>query len=321
MKHIEKSCFVILNRINIMNKLFNLLFHHPGHLLSVAWRYLGRKTPDELYLRVHFRLLMGKRLNLKDPQTFSEKLQWLKLYDRRPEYIKMVDKAAVKDYVAGIIGGEYIIPTLGVWDKPEDINWDNLPNQFVLKCTHDSGGLVICRDKTSLDKKAAIKKLRKSLKRNYFKVWREWPYKDVPRQIIAEKYIEPDPDLQDLPDYKFFCFNGEPRYCQVISGRNETMSIDFFDMDWNHQPFHEPKNYPFAEVEPQRPVRFEQMKSAAKMLAQDRSFSRIDFYQVGGVVYFGEITFFPTSGMGGFEPNEYDLVFGRMMILPHKRKQ
>lgn len=286
-------------------------------LIEKVYNRLLLVLPDELYLKVKFRQLMGKKLNLKNPQTFSEKLQWLKLYNRRPEYTTMVDKYAAKDYVAKIIGEEYIIPTLGVWDRPENIEWDKLPNQFVLKCTHDSGGLVICRDKSNLDKEAAVTKLHKTLKQNYFRKWREWPYKNVPRRIIAEKYIEPTPDLKDLLDYKFFCFNGEPQYCQVISGRNTKMCCDFFDKDWNHQPFHEPKLYPFSDVPPEKPSKYEEMWNLARCLAKDKPFSRIDFYEVKGHVYFGEITFFPTTGMGGFQPEEYDLAFGNMIQLPY----
>lgn len=280
------------------------------------WSKVGHVFDDETYLKVRFRLLMGKKLNLKNPQTFSEKLQWLKLYDRRPEYTTMVDKYAVKDYVAGIIGSEYIIPTLGIWNNPEDIEWDKLPNQFVLKTTHGGGslGVVICKDKRSFDRTKAIN----TLKANMHSDWRiqmEWPYKNVPHRIIAEKYIAPAPDTKDLPDYKFFCFSGEPHYCQVISGRNETMSIDFFDRNWNHQPFHEPHNYPFAEVEPRKPSCFEKMWDMAEKLAQGKAFSRIDFYQVKDKVYFGEITFFPTSGIGGFEPEEWDRYLGNLIDL------
>lgn len=299
-----------------MNKIIKTI-SKPGDTLEKIYNRLLLVLPDELYLKVKFRQLMGKKLNLKNPQTFSEKLQWLKLYNRRPEYTTMVDKYAVKDYVAKIIGEEYIIPTLGVWDRPEDIEWDKLPNQFVLKCTHDSGGLVICRDKSKLDKEAAVTKLHKTLKQNYFRKWREWPYKNVPRRIIAEKYIEPTPDLKDLLDYKFFCFNGEPQYCQVISGRNTKMSCDFFDKDWNHQPFHEPRTYPFSEHELAKPSKYGEMWDLARRLAKDKPFSRIDFYEVRGKVYFGEITFFPTTGMGGFQPEEYDLKFGEMIQLPY----
>ncbi len=274
--------------------------------------------PDELYLRIKFRQMMGKKLNLKNPQTFSEKLQWLKLYNRRPEYTKMVDKYVVKEYVAKIIGEKYIIPTIGVWDRPEDIDFESLPNQFVLKCTHDSGGLVICRDKAKLDKKAAIIKLRKALKQNYYRKWREWPYKNVPRRIIAEKYIGLGPIIMDLPDYKFFCFNGEPKYCQVISGRNTTMCCDFFDKNWNHQPFHEPRLYPFSDYQLEKPSNYEEMWNLAKKLAKGKPFSRIDFYEVRGKIYFGEITFFPTTGMGGFDPEVFDQIFGKMLLLPYE---
>ena len=273
--------------------------------------------PDELYLKVKFRQLMGKKLNLKNPQTFSEKLQWLKLYDRRPEYTTMVDKYAVKGYVAKIIGDEYIIPTLGVWDRPEDIDWDSLPNQFVLKCTHDSGGLVICRDKSKLDKKAATTKLRKTLKQNYYRKWREWPYKNVPRRIIAEQYIEPAPDLKDLPDYKFFCFDGEVKALFVATDRQkegEEVKFDFFDADFNRLPFKQ--GHEHAEVTPRKPKNFEVMKKAAAQLSKGLPHARVDLYEVGDKVLFGEITLFHFSGLVPFRPEEWDKAFGDMLTLP-----
>lgn len=274
--------------------------------------------PDKLYLKLLFRLRMGKKLNLKDPQTFSEKLQWLKLYDRKPEHTKMVDKYAVKDYVADIIGEDYIIPTIGVWDKLEDIDWDILPEKFVLKTTYGGGssGVVICKDKTTFDRQQAISKLKKSLKQDIYRTLKEWPYKNVPKRIIAEQYIDPRPETKDLPDYKFFCFNGEPKYCQVISGRESKKCIDFFDRDWNHQPFHEPSYYSFADEEPAKPKYLDKMWQAAEQLAQDKAFSRIDFYEVGDDVFFGEITFFPTSGLGSFEPEDYETIIGKMITLP-----
>ena len=294
----------------------------PRNVAAWLWSYLGHVFSDKVYIKVRYRLLMGKRLDLKSPQTFSEKLQWLKLYDRNPLYTTMVDKYAVKDYVANIIGDEFIIPTLGVWDKPEDIEWDKLPKQFVLKTTHSGGsnGVVICKDE-SLDRQAAIAKLKKSLKSDAYRTQLEWPYKNVPRRIIAEKYIEPDPTTMDLPDYKFFCFNGEPRYCQIISGRNTKMCIDFFDTNWCHQPFHEPRCYPFAETEPPRPKFLEKMWNLAKQLAGNQAFARIDFYEVNDKVFFGEITFYPTSGIGGFDPEEWDKRFGDMITLPEVGKK
>ena len=300
-----------------MNKVIRVI-SHPGLALKKICKKFLLLLPDEPYLRVRYRQEMGKRLNLTNPQTFSEKIQWLKLYDRQPEYTMMVDKYAVKDYVARILGEEFIIPTLVVWDNVEDIEWDKLPDQFVLKCTHDSGGQVICRDKSILDKEEAVRILRWGMKQNYYRKTREWPYKNVPRRIIAEKYIKPAPGTDDLADYKFFCFNGEPRYCQVISGRGKKMCIDFFDMKWRHQPFHEPKNYPFADIEPARPMHFDRMQDAARQLTKGRAFCRIDFYEVGDKVYFGEITFYPTSGMGGFDPEEWDYSFGKWITLPKR---
>lgn len=306
----------------MMNKIQKALKNPRLAKIFILSNILGPFLNDKTYLKAMFKLQMGYPLNLKSPKTFSEKLQWLKLYDRKPEYTTMVDKYAVKNYVAKKIGEQYIIPTLGVWDSAKDIDFDALPQQFVLKCTHDSGTVVICRDKDKLDKQATIKQLNKWLKRNYYRKWREWPYKNVPPRIIAEKYMEDNsqkPDVKkDLPDYKFFCFNGEPKYCQVITGRNDKMCIDFFDKDWYHQPFHEPQNYPFADIEPQKPNNYEQMWNAARELAKDKDFSRIDFYQIQDNVYFGEITFYPTSGFGGFSPENYDEILGKMITFTGK---
>lgn len=290
----------------------------PRRAAAVILQHYFTWLPDKAYLKLLFKFKMGRRLNLKNPQTFSEKLQWLKLYDRNPEYTQMVDKFAVKDYVANILGEEYIIPTLGIWNKPEEIDWDVLPERFVLKTTYGGGssGVVICKDKNTFDRKKAITKLKRSAKQNIYRTLKEWPYKNVPKRIIAEQYIEPSPGANDLPDYKFFCFNGEPKYCQVISGRETGKCIDFFDHDWNHQPFHEPSYYSFADEEPAKPKCLEKMWQAAACLAKGKAFSRIDFYEVGDKVYFGEITFFPTSGMGGFSPVEYETIVGNMIELP-----
>ena len=229
----------------------------------------------------------------------------------------MVDKILVKDYVKDVIGSEYVIPLLGVWDKPEDINWDSLPNRFVLKTNHSGGstGVFICEDKATLDIDDVVRKIRSSLRSDIYHNFREWPYKNINRKVFAEEYIDPDPVLEDLPDYKFFCFNGEPKFCQVISGREKKMCIDFFDHNWIHQPFHEPKLFPFADVEPQKPIHYEKMWNAASQLAQGKPFCRIDFYQSGDIVLFGEITFYPTSGMGGFDPPEYDYELGNMIDI------
>lgn len=302
-----------------MDRFFNLLFHRPSYLVAALWKRVGVVVPDAPYLKVLYLLLVGKRLDIDNPKTFNEKLQWLKLYDRNPEYVKMVDKYAVKDYVAGKIGEEYIIPTLGVWDRAEDIEWDKLPNQFVLKCTHDSGGLVICKDKSQLDKKAAVKKLNKGLKSDYFKIWREWPYKNVPKRIIAEQYIAPSNNVKDLPDYKWYCFNGVPKYCQVIQNRSDDEKIDFFDTNWEHQDFigMNPEAM-HALILPACPDHLDTHLHIASVLSDGFAFARIDLYENGGRTLFGEITLFPMSGMGRFEPEEWNYFMGNLIELPSK---
>ena len=301
------------------------LITEPGHILNEILLIIVYKTryvwTDKAYLKATFRLRMGKKLDLENPKSFSEKLQWLKLYDRKPEYTTMVDKYAVKEYVANIIGEEYIIPTLGVWDDVEEIEWDKLPNQFVLKTTHDSGGVVICRDKQIFDKEKAKKKLQKSLKHNYYMSGREWPYKNVPRRIIAEKYIEPEPEINDLPDYKFFCFDGEVKALFVATDRQkegEDVKFDFFDADFNHLPFKQ--GHEHAAITPQKPKNFELMKKAAAQLSKGLPQARVDLYEVGDKVLFGEVTLFHFSGLVPFRPDEWDKIFGDMLTLPGERR-
>lgn len=281
------------------------------------WLYF--LLPDKLYLEIKFKKLMGYPLNLKDPKTFSEKLQWLKLYNRRPEYTKMVDKYAVKDYVSNIIGQEYIIPTLGVWDRVEEIDWEGLPSSFVLKCTHDSGGVVICKDKSSLDREAAVKKLSHSFKNNYYKMWREWPYKNVPKRIIAEEYVEPGSGLNDLPDYKFFCFDGEVRAMFIATERQvkgTEVKFDFYDSDFHHLPFKQ--GHENADEMPNKPLNFDLMKELASKLSKGIPHVRVDFYEVDNRVFFGELTLFHFSGMMPFRPEKWDYTFGDMLKLPSR---
>lgn len=273
--------------------------------------------PTKLYVRMLFCLKMGYKLNLKNPKTFSEKLQWLKIYNRRPEYKRMVDKATVKDYVAGLIGDKYIIPTIGKWEKPEDIDWEQLPNQFVLKTTHGGGseGVIICKDKNSFNKEEAVKRLNKGLKQDIWGKLREWPYKDMHKQIIAEQYLEDGSG--NLTDYKFYCFNGKVKYCETITGRFTKKQIDFFDLDWNHEEFTF-NGYEFADERPTKPECFDTLVEVAGKLCKDKPYSRIDLYVVGNKVYFGEITFFPASGFRGFHPDDWNNRLGNMIILPEK---
>lgn len=273
---------------------------------------------DEKYLRKAYRAIFGKKLNLDDPKTFNEKIQWLKLYDRKPIYTTMVDKCEAKKYVAAIIGEEHIIPTLGVWDKFEDIDFDALPGQFVLKTTHDSGGIVICRDKKTFDKEKARQKIELSLKKEYFYLWREWPYKDVKPRIIAEEYME-DAKTAELRDYKFYCFGGAAKVLLVASERqkqNGGVKFDFFDMEFKHLDLR--KGHGYAAVCPEKPENFEKMQQFAEKLSQDIPFLRVDFYEVNGKVYFGELTFSPSAGMVPFEPKEWDDILGSWIELPMK---
>ena len=279
-----------------------------------------RLVNDKVYTKKIFYYKTGKHLKLNSPKTFTEKLQWLKLYDRKSEYTTMVDKYAVKKYVADRIGEQYIIPTLGVWERFDDIDFNMLPNQFVLKCTHDSGGVIICRSKSKFDLETAKKKINSSLKRNYYYAHREWPYKNVPPRIIAECYME-DTQTTDLRDYKFFCFNGDPIYCQVISDRTFHMTIDFFDMEWNHQEFTGlTLGKPFCNSPIPIPIQFDKMKEIAKILAKESLFLRVDFYEVKGNLYFGELTFYPNAGYGNFIPDKYNLILGEMLKLPENHK-
>ena len=296
------------------------LLENPSKLVFILDKLkLSKIIPDKPYLRMKFRAHMGKKLNLKNPQTFSEKLQWMKLYNRNPEYTKMVDKYEAKEYIEAIIGSEYIIPTLGVWDNVEDIDFDALPEQFVLKCTHDSGGLVICKDKSKLDIEKAKETMRKALLSDFYFMGREWPYKNVPKRIIAEEYME-DTETGELRDYKFFCFDGVVKALFVASDRQtegEEVKFDFFDTDFNHLDF---KNgHPNATKEIKKPVTFEKMKEMAAKLSAGIPQVRVDFYEVDGKIYFGELTFFHHDGMTPFDPEEWDYKFGEWINLPEKR--
>lgn len=299
-----------------MKFLRNVIYNSTKMTLRTFYRKILVLLPDSWFLKIKYYYRLHKCLNLKSPKTFTEKLQWLKLHNRKPIMTTMVDKYAVKDYVAQIIGSEYIIPTLGVWDNVEDIDFEKLPDQFVLKCTHDSGGLVICKDKSSLNINKACRKLTQTLHSDYFSMNREWPYKNVPRRIIAEKFMKDGDNNGDLSDYKFFCFNGEPRYCQVIRDRNTKETIDFYDMDWQHQEFVGLNPIARNGLTPvDRPVHLVKMKEICRKLATEAPFTRVDLYVINNHVYFGEITFYPATGMGVFTPDKYNQILGEMLIL------
>ncbi len=273
---------------------------------------------DVIYLKKQYKAIFKKELHLNPPKTFNEKIQWLKLYNRNPKYTDLVDKYAVKEYVASVVGEKYIIPTYGVWNKFEDIDFEFLPSQFVLKCTHDSGGLVICRNKQFLDLESAKKKISSCLQKNFYYKFREWAYKDVKPRIIAEKYMEDTQEGKSLIDYKFFCFNAEPKFLYVSKGleHHPTAKISFFDLDGKLLPFHRNDYKPFTK-DINLPNNYSEMLEVTKKLALDINapFVRIDLYSINGSVYFSEITFYPNGGFLPFEPSTWDEKIGEMLKL------
>ena len=269
---------------------------------------------DERYLKILFRLSTGKKLNLDSPETFNEKLQWLKINNRRDIYTVMVDKFDAKRYVASIIGEEYIIPTLGVYERFDDIDFNKLPNQFVIKCTHDSGGLVICKDKKVFDNRKAKKKITKCLKKNFYWSSREWPYKNVKPRIIIEKYME-DAKNKSMRDYKVFCFDGNPAILYISDdSHTANQKIAFFDKDYNQLPIKR-KDYRDYSTIPQKPKNFKKMLELSSLLSKGIPHLRVDWYEINGKLYFGELTFFTCSGMIPFESDEWDKKLGNMIDL------
>ena len=300
------------------NSIIDIIKRPQLLFLTLGHRELFNWMSDGQYLKIAYRARMGKKLDLLNPKRYSEKLQWLKLYNRKPEYVLMVDKYEVKSYVAKIVGEQYIIPTLGIWEHFDEIDFEKLPQQFVLKCTHDSGGLVIVKDKDKFNKEKARNKIEHCLKHNFFWGMREWPYKGVSPRIIAEQYME-DKQTHELPDYKFFCFNGKVKALFIATERmkeDEETKFDFFDENFNHLPF--TNGHPNAEVFPSKPKCFEEMKNLAEKLSEGIPHVRVDFYEVNGRMYFGEMTFFHWSGLTPFVPDKWDFIFGSWITLPKK---
>ena len=293
---------------------------NPRNLGVSLLTHFGGWIPDKPYIKLLYWFKMRRKLNLDKPETYNEKLQWLKLYYRNPSYTEFVDKYAVKEYVANTIGDEFIIPTIGVWTHPEDIQWETLPNQFVIKTTHGGGncGVIICKDKESFDFVGACSRIKTALKQNIYKSWREWPYKNVVPRIIAEPYME-DKRTNELRDYKFFCFDGQIKALFVGTERQkagEDVKFDFFDPDYNHLPFKQ--GHKWAKKTPEKPDSFNLMKTLVEKLSQGFPHVRIDMYEVNGHPYFGEMTFYHFGGMVPFNPEEWDKRFGEWLRLPEK---
>ncbi len=281
-------------------------------------KYALRFLPDKMYLQLYYFAQFRKFINFKHPKTYNEKLNWLKINDRNLEYTKMVDKYEAKKYAKSIIGEEYIIPNLGVWNRFDDIDFDKLPNQFVLKCTHDSEGLVIVKNKTTLDKVEAKKKIENAMKYNFYYIGREFPYKNIKPRIIAEQYME-DKKYGELRDYKFFCFDGEPKAMFIATDRGigET-KFDYYDLNFEHLNIRQ--HYPNSDKKIEKPINFEKMVELSKILSKGLKHVRVDFYEVNGKLYFGEITFFHFSGLQPFIPNEWDEKFGEWIKIGEKNE-
>lgn len=302
------------------NSQIKKIIQNPGIVLSRMWVKMSPIIgSSETFLKINYRLRMGKKLNLDHPHTFQEKTQWLKLHCTDPLYTQLVDKYEVRKFVADRIGEEHLIPLLGVYERFEDINFDNLPDQFVLKSTHDSGSVVICKNKQTFNIKAAHKKLNKSLHRNYYWQGREYPYKNVPPRIVAEKFMVDENNEGQIPDYKFFTFGGKPEMLFIAEGRfsKSGTSFTFFDMDWNILPIlakgHGDGNH--HKVVPM-PACFSEMKEVVQKLCFDIPFVRVDVYLINNKVYFGEYTFFHDGGIVDFEPEEWNYKLGEMIKLP-----
>lgn len=303
---------------NPLKNAVHALLHNPRHLVFAIFRRMPWLIPDdETYLKLYWKLTMDYPLNLEHPTTFNEKLQWLKLHNRKEEYVTLVDKYAVKEYVAKQIGEEYVIPTIGKWDKPSDIEWDKLPNQFVLKTNHDGGsnGIVVCKDKSKLNKRKALRELRHSFYRNTYLIGREWPYKNVPRRIFAEQYLE---DSQGaLTDYKFSCFGGKADNVMVCLDRHlGDTKFYFFDKNWNLLRLNKRGIEAPADFTLPKPDGMDKMFELAETLSKDLPYARVDFYNVDGHIYFGEITFFPAGGTDANLLQETDILFGSKINLP-----
>lgn len=291
-----------------MNFVRKIMGREVQNALVSCLRFL----PDDTYLKLIYRLKVGKKLNLDNPRTYTEKIQWLKIHDRKPIYTTMVDKYEAKKYIESIIGSGHTIPTLGILNTFDEIDFEKLPERFVLKCTHDSGGLVICKDKNKLDKKEASRKINKSLKTNFYWVGREWPYKNVKPRIIVEKYMTSQNE-ECLTDYKFFCFEGEPKIVYISKDKAKDPRTDFFDASGNFLLIRmRDKN---SDVPPRIPEQFEQMKEIARKLSCGLKHLRVDFYLIDGKIYVGELTFYHNGGFSEVKPEEWNYKLGEMIKI------
>lgn len=298
----------------MLTKVPKYLYKSYWKIGKIIFQLCPKLMPDKYYLSVLYYKWLGKKINWKNPQTFTEKLQWLKLYNRNPLYTTLVDKYKVKGWVSDKIGEKYVVPTLGVWNHYNEIDFDELPNQFVLKCTHDSGSVIICKDKATFDKNAAKEKLEKALSQNFYWWAREWPYKRVKHRIIAEKFINRNNGSMII-DYKFWCFGGKPvyMYCTV---KDDHIFENYYNM--NFEAVNIPHGFPRHFPEFEKPSNFEQMKTFAARLSQGIPFVRIDFYCIENQLYFGEYTFFDWGGFLDFSEKQQDFELGQLIKIDNR---
>ncbi len=283
------------------------------------FRKLSRLIPDRIYLQIVYFRHFKKFIDFDNPKTFNEKIQWLKLNYRKEEYTNLVDKYRVKQYITKLIGEEYVIPTLGVWNNVDDIDFKSLPEKFVLKCNNDSGGIVICKNKKDFDEAKAKSFLKERLKNNGYWYGREWPYKNVKPCIIAKKYME-DSISKDLKDYKFFCFNGSMEFFDIDIDRFIEHRSNYYDRNGNFLPFGKTYCPPDYTKKIEMPKNLDKMIELAETISHNTVLSRIDFYEIDGQVYFGEITFYPGSGFSPFTDEKWDYKLGDMIDLPNIKK-
>lgn len=298
------------------SKVYEFITNKDYRRFFLAKRGFYGELPDKDYISIVYKYEFGKDLNWDNPTTFNEKLQWLKIYDRNPEYSKMVDKYEAKQYVGGKVGFEHIVPTLGIWNSFEEIDFETLPQQFVLKCTHDSGGVILCKNKDDFDRRAAKKKIERSLHRDYYSASREWPYKNVSPRVLAEKFLVNESG-GELKDYKFYCFDGVVKFLMVNSdrGSSKKTKADYFDRDFNWLDFE--WGYEHADAKPSKPLLFDEMIRISEELSKELIHVRVDLYECNNQVYFGELTFFDGSGFAKFDPPDWDSIIGKMLVLPN----
>lgn len=303
------------DKMSQINRVIRLLKRPHSIVKALGTRGLLNWMPDKIYLKLIYRAEVGGKLNLNSPSTYTEKLQWLKIYDRNPKYIEYVDKFKVRSIISDSIGGQHLIPLIGVYNSVEEIDWAKLPNQFVLKCTHGSHCNIICKDKGELDIELAKSKLNKWMKKSWYWFGREWVYKEIKPRIVCEQFMV-DNSNEGLKDYKFLCFNGKAKSIFIAQGLGKNRKSDFYDLNFQHIPVkqHNENSDSISE----RPINLKKMIELSEVLSKDIPHVRVDFYEINGKVYFGELTFYHFSGLRKFEPDSYDKLLGKWLKLPEK---